>query len=89
MLLLLSADFFQNYLSQKILSGTLSECQIVWIQSRMDLLSVLIWVQTVCKGYQHYDKIAAGKESVKASIAALAECFTLFSMVYALSDSYK
>ena len=27
----------------------------------------------------------AGKESVKASIAALAECFTLFS----LSDSYK
>ena len=26
-----------------------------------------------------------GKESVKASIAALAECFTLFS----LSDSYK
>ena len=29
----------------KILSGTLSECQRVWIQIRTDILSVLIWVQ--------------------------------------------
>ena len=42
---------FQNYLL-KMLSGTLSECQTVWIQIRTDLLSVLIWVQTVCKGYR-------------------------------------
>ena len=33
-----SADFFQNLLCQKNLSGTLSECQMVWI---------LIWVLTV------------------------------------------
>ena len=25
---------------------------IVWIQVRPDILSVLIWVQTICKGYQ-------------------------------------
>ena len=34
MLLLSSATLFQNYLFQKILSETLSECQTVWIQTR-------------------------------------------------------
>ena len=28
------------------------ECQTVWIQIRPDNLSGLIWVQSVCKGYQ-------------------------------------
>ena len=27
-------------------------CQTVWIQIRSDVLSGMIWVQTVCKGYQ-------------------------------------
>ena len=36
MLLLSSADFFQ-----KILSGALSECQIVWVQTRNNILSKL------------------------------------------------
>ena len=49
---LLSADFFQNQLFRKNLSGILSECQTVWIQIRPIILSGLIWVQTVCKGYQ-------------------------------------
>ena len=43
--ILSSADFFQNHLFWKILSGIPSECQTIWIQ-------ILIWVQTVCKGYQ-------------------------------------
>ena len=47
-----SADFFQNQLFRKILSGIPSECQAVWIQIRPDILSGLIWVQTVCKSYQ-------------------------------------
>ena len=47
-----SADFFQNQLFQKLLSGKPSKCQTVWIQIRPDILSGLIWVQTVCKGYQ-------------------------------------
>ena len=38
LLLLSSADFFSKLTFSKILSGTLSEC-----------LSVLIWIQTVCK----------------------------------------
>ena len=47
MMLLSFADFFQNQLFQKLLSGKLSDCQSVWIQIRTDFLSVLIWVQTV------------------------------------------
>ena len=50
---MLSADFFHDQLFfLKILSGIPSECQTVWIQIRPDILSGLIWVQTVCKGYQ-------------------------------------
>ena len=47
-----SADFFQNQLFRKILSGIPSECQTAWTQIRPDILSGLIWVQTVCTGYQ-------------------------------------
>ena len=45
--LLSSADFFQNKLFRKILSGIPSECETAWIQIRPDTLSGLIWVQTV------------------------------------------
>ena len=54
-----SADFFQNQLFGKILSGIPLECQTVWIQIRPDKMSGLIWVQTVCKDYQ---QIALGGE---------------------------
>ena len=54
--LLSSADFFKK--NKNILSGTLSECQMVWIQIRTNILSVLIWVQTVCKDYQHTTKVS-------------------------------
>ena len=50
-------------------SGTLSEYQVVWIQIRTDILSVLIWVQTVCKGYQQ--TTLAGKELHNGSRSAL------------------
>ena len=43
-----SADFFQNQLFRKILSGIPSECQTDWTQIRPDILSGLILVQTVC-----------------------------------------
>ena len=49
---LLSADFSQNKLFRKTLSGIPSECQTDWIQIRPDILPGLIWVQTVCKSYQ-------------------------------------
>ena len=46
--------FFQNSLinSKKFFQEPLSECQMVWFQIRTDILSVLIWIQTFCKGYQ-------------------------------------
>ena len=47
-----SADFFQNQLFRKILLGITLDCQTVWTQTRPDVLSALILVQTICKGYQ-------------------------------------
>ena len=56
----LSTDFFQNKLFRKNISGIPSECQTDWIQIKPDILSGLIWVQTVCKGYQQTTLV--GKE---------------------------
>ena len=57
-----------NQLFQKNISGTLSECQIVWIQIRADILSALIWVQTVCKGYQQMTKSSLARREIKPPI---------------------
>ena len=46
--------FFSKF--KIFLSGTLSECQPFWI---------LMWVQTVCKGYQQTTKVTACKERAK------------------------
>ena len=56
--------FFQNYLFQKFLSGTLSECLTVWILIRPDRMSGLICAKTVCKDYQQMTKVAAGRQRV-------------------------
>ena len=56
MLLLFSADFFQN-----ILSGTQSDCQTI----RSHTLLVLICVQTVYKGCQQIKKVSASEKRVK------------------------
>ena len=53
-----TADFFQNQLFQKILSGIPSECQTDWIQIRPDVLSGLVRVDSVCKGYEHTTLVA-------------------------------
>ena len=56
-------DFFKSKLIPKNLSGIPSECQKDQTQIRPEILSGLIWVQTVCKGYQQMTKVAiAGKE---------------------------
>ena len=56
--LLSSADFFEvKKLFQRHLLH-LSECQTVWIPIRTDSLSVLPWVQTVCKVILANDKRA-------------------------------
>ena len=43
---------FQNHFFKIILLGILFECQTDWIQIRPNILSDLIWVQSVCKNYQ-------------------------------------
>ena len=40
----------------------------------MDILSDLIWVQTVYKGYQQMAKVAASKERVKNQIMLYISC---------------
>ena len=47
----LNMQLFSNQFFRKNLSGIPSECQTDWTQIRPDILSGLIWVQTVCKGY--------------------------------------
>ena len=40
-------------------------CQTFWIHIRPDILSVLIWVQTLCKGYQQTTRVAPRGQRVK------------------------
>ena len=61
-IILLSAAFFLSFKINFL--GSLSECQIDWIQIRTTtILLVLIWVQTVSKGYQQTTKVAASRQS--------------------------
>ena len=59
-MLMSSADFFHDQLFRKIISETPSYCQTCWTQIRPDILLDLIWVQTVCIGYQQTTLV--GKE---------------------------
>ena len=62
MTMLSSADFFQNKLLLEILSGT-SVIRLKRFGSRSGPRLVLIWVKTVCKGYQQTTKsLLARKE---------------------------
>ena len=47
LLIFFEINFFEKFLQELPL-----ECQTVWIQNRPDVLSGLIWVQTVCEGNQ-------------------------------------
>ena len=51
--------------NKKIYSGTWSECQTNWTQIMYSILWVLIWFQTVCKGYLQTTIVAANKERVR------------------------
>ena len=65
-------DFFlKSNISIKNLSEIPSECQTVWIQIRPDVLFGLIWVQTLCKGYQQMTKVATSRERVNKSMICM------------------
>ena len=44
------------------------------IHIRTDILSILIWVQTVCKGYQQIINVAASRVKVNNTIADQCAC---------------
>ena len=81
---LLSADFFQNNFFRKILSGIQSECQTVWIQTRPDILSVLIWAQTFWM-----TKVAASKDRVKAALSVTFDLLILELMFLFFKNTVK
>ena len=70
MLLLSSADFLEINFLKKNLSGALFECKMVRIRIWTHVLSILICIQTVFKGYQQMIKVAASKARVEWSHCA-------------------
>ena len=73
---LLSADFFQNQLFEKILSGISSECQKDWIQIRPDYMLGLIWIQIVCKSYQQTTPV--DNELIRGEINCACQAITVY-----------
>ena len=71
--------FSQNQLFQKIISGIPSEYQTDWIQIRPEILSGLIWGQTVCKSYQQ--RTLGDKE--------LSSCYVYELLLFPWTDSIK
>ena len=69
MLLLSSADFFKNYFGNTIR-----------VSNSWDVLSVLTWVQTVCKGNQEMTKIAGAGKELKSTKCALRRARALFRL---------
>ena len=79
MLLTFLSDFFfkNSFFKKQYLSRKISECQTAWNQIRTDVLSVLIWVQTVCKGYQQTTKVAACRQIVMHCVSNREEWDTM------------
>ena len=64
----------QNKLFPNILSGIISGCQTVWIQIRPNILSGLIWVQTVCKDYPQKTKVVISRQIVNIALSSKEGC---------------
>ena len=69
MILTLHAAFFKNSFRNtiRVQKG---------IQIRTDAVSVLIWLQTVCKSYQQTTEVAASKERVLKLFTLIENWFT-------------
>ena len=64
---LLSADFFQNLLFQKIISGTPSECQMVWIQIRTDVICLSwSWSKLFAKVISRWQKWPHARKELRS-----------------------
>ena len=63
MLLLSSADFFKIIFFRKFFQEHYQSFKR-WTQIRTDGRSILIWVQTVCKGYQQTEKLPLARKEL-------------------------
>ena len=52
-------DFFKKSFFSKKFFQEHNQCQMNWIQTSWDIMLVLIWVKTVCKGCQQTTKVVA------------------------------
>ena len=68
--------FFQKQLFRKIHSGIPTECQTIWIQIMPNILSCLIWVRTVCKGYQQTALVGKFTLCPPGNFASFADFFS-------------
>ena len=71
-----------------------SGCQTVWIQIRPNILSGLIWVQTVCNGYQQTTKftpslLRVNTKQLLAKILAKVNIIWLQLFPFGQSVGYK
>ena len=53
---MLCCHLLTSYKNQLFQIKKLSECQTVWMQISIEILLVLLTVQSVCKGYQQMTK---------------------------------
>ena len=69
MLVLSSADFFSKLTFEINYSRNITRVSngLDPDHDRRSVLSVLIWVQTFCKGYQQMTKVAASKKIVSSA----------------------
>ena len=63
MFLLSPADFFQNKLFKRKIFRKPDQSVFGLDPDQDNILSVLVWVQIVCKGYQQMTKVTTSKES--------------------------
>ena len=70
---LLSADFFKINFFKKFFWGISFECQTNWIHIRPNILSGLIWIQTVCKSF--LQTALGGKELTQGAVLCICSHF--------------
>ena len=73
--ILSSADIVFNLLFQKLHSAISSECQTVWIHFKSGILSILIWVLAVYKGYDDTSRHRVSEHRNNISIHCTVQSF--------------
>ena len=78
--------FFKTTLN---FSGIPSKGQTVWIQIKPDILSCLIWVQLICKGYQRPTLVSRQIYAITAKISRAGPNMTMVFKRLIITDVYN